>query len=161
MRCFAAIVLFTLTTVGCVGFSEGGGVAPSSDRNLAVPWPKTVLTVSYYAKRCPPGARCPLHVKSLGNLRFVRVVRNLHCDPPGGDYPDPSAACAALRRIVDKLATKDWICGCAAGAQPGDKAIGFYNGKRRTIPLDGCSLCNLSHARPRPHLTRLWSARAD
>jgi hypothetical protein len=23
------------------------------------------------------------------------------------------------------------------------KAVGFYRGKRRTIPLDGCSLCGL------------------
>jgi hypothetical protein len=144
MRVVLAIVLITLTAVGCVGFSEGSGVAPSSDRNLAVPWSKTVLTVSYYAQTCPPGARCPGHVRSLGDLRFVRVVRNLRCDPPGGDYADPSAACTALRRIVDKLGTKNWICGCAVGVHPGDKAVGFYNGKRRTIPLDGCSLCNLS-----------------
>jgi hypothetical protein len=116
MRCFAAIVLIALTTAGCVGFSDGSGSTPSSDRHLAVPWPKTVLTVSYYAKRCPPGARCPLQVKSLGNVRFVRVV----------------------------LGTKNWVCGCAQGVHPGDKAVGFYNGKRRTIPLDGCSLCNLS-----------------
>jgi hypothetical protein len=57
MRCVLAIVLITLTAAGCVGFSEGSGVAPSSDRNLAVPWSKTVLTVSYYAQTCPSGAR--------------------------------------------------------------------------------------------------------
>ena len=141
----AAIAMIALATTGCIGSSADSTVAPSSDRNLAVPWPKTVLTVSYYAQRCPPGARCSGHVKSLpGTLRFVRVVRNLHCDPPSGDYTDPSAACIALRRIVNKLATKNWACGCVTPVHPDDKAVGFYNGKRRTIPLDGCSLCNLS-----------------
>jgi hypothetical protein len=45
---------------------------------------------------------------------------------------------------VDKLAIAHWACACATGAPRGDKAVGFYDGKRRTIPLDGCSLCNLS-----------------
>jgi hypothetical protein len=143
MRRRAAMAMIALVAAGCIGSSAGSAARPSSDRNLAVPWSKTVLTITYYARHCPPGASCSGDVKSLGNLTFVRVIRNLRCDPADGDYIQPAAACTALRRIVDKLATKNWVCRCLLPDHPEEKAVGIYMGKRRTIPLDGCSLCNL------------------
>jgi hypothetical protein len=135
-----------LASAGCIGSSSAGSRSgPSSDRDVAVPWSKTVLTVTYGAPHCPAGARCYGHVKSpIGQFKLVRVVRDLRCDPAGGDYTDPSEACAALRKIVQTLATKTFLCACVSNPpHAGAKAVGFYNGKRRTIPLDGCSLCNL------------------
>ena len=135
--------MLALVTAGCIGSSAGSVAGPSSDRNPAVPFSKTVLLVTYYARHCPTGASCSGHVKSRGNLTFVRVTRNLRCDPAGGEYTDPAAACTALSQIVDKLATKTWLCHCPPPLHPPEKAVGTYQGKRRTIPLDGCSLCNL------------------
>jgi hypothetical protein len=140
----AAIAVIALVTAGCIGSSAGSAAGPSSDRNPAVPFSKTVLLVTYYARHCPPGASCAGHVKSpLGNLTFMRVSRNLRCDPAGGEYTDPAAVCTALGQIVDKLATKNWMCPCALPAHPPEQAVGTYERKRRTIPLDSCSLCNL------------------
>jgi Subtilisin inhibitor-like len=145
MRRIAAAALIALATTGCIGSSAVSSGRPSSDSDLAIPWPKTDLTVTYYTQRCPPGARCSGHVESLGNLVFVRVARSLHCDPPSGDYADPSAACAALRQIVDKLAKKPGaVCSCTIPLHPGNSAVGIYEGKRRTIPLDRCSLCGVA-----------------
>ena len=143
MHRLAVIATIAVATTGCIGSSTDTAAVPSSDRNLAVPWSKTVLTVTYYARQCPPGASCAGHVKSLGDTTFVRVTRNLRCDPAGGDYTDPAAACTALTEIVDKLAATATICRCALPLHPPERAVGIYEGKRRTIPLDGCSLCNL------------------
>jgi hypothetical protein len=73
------------------------------------------------------------------------VSRQLNCSPAGGNYADADAACQALSDVVTKLGQKNWVCGCPTtgdGYIPA-KAVGYYDGKRRTIPLDGCSLCNL------------------
>jgi len=126
MRHLAAITLLALATTGCIGSSASSTTGPSSDSNPAVPWSKTVLTITYYAHQCPPGARCPGHIKSrFGGSTFVRVTRQLACDPAGDgaarDYTDPTAACNALREIVAKLKTKDWVCGCATGSHPTEK----------------------------------------
>ena len=143
MRRLAAIVLIVLAATGCIGSSAGSAARPSSHSDLAVPWPKTVLIITYYAHRCPPGARCSGTVKSpIGSQKFVRVVRNLHCNPAGGDYTTPAAACIALREVVQKLKQRQY-CPCVSPVHPGDKAVGIYEGKRQTIPLDLCSLCNL------------------
>jgi hypothetical protein len=145
MRLFAVGVI-ALLSAGCLGSGSAGPTGASSDRHAAVDFSKTVVVISYYARRCPAGARCSLQVKSSTNENptFVRVTRDLRCDPAGSaDYRDPAAACAALRGIVHKLATKTSICQCAASLHPGEKAVGMYEGKQRTIPLDGCSLCNL------------------
>ena len=137
----ASIVLIVLATAGCVGPGAGSKTGPSSDHN-ASSWPRTVLTITYYAQRCPPGARCLGQVKSQGNRKFVRVVRNLHCNPAGGNYMSPAAACRALPKVVQRLKRRQY-CPCVSPVHPGDKAAGVYQGKRRTIPLDLCSLCNL------------------
>jgi len=137
----ASIVLIVLATAGCAGSGAGSETGPSSDRS-ASSWPRTVLTITYYAQRCPPGAHCLGHVKSQGNRKFVQVVRNLHCNPADGDYTNPAAACKALREVVQRLKHRQY-CPCVSPVHPGDKATGVYQGRRRTIPLDLCSLCNL------------------
>jgi hypothetical protein len=144
MRQLAVLAMIALATAGCIGSSAGSTARPSSDRVLAAPWSKTVLTVIYYASDCPPGASCANHIKSFDNRTLVRVTRNLRCDPSGGEYTDAAAACSALRQIVDKLAAKTSSCLCPIGLHPPEKAVGIYLGKRRMIPLDGCSLCGLS-----------------
>lgn len=70
----------------------------------------------------------------------------LTCSPAGGNYADADAACQALSDVVTKLGKHTAVCACAPqveGYIPA-KAVGYYDGKRRTIPLDGCSLCGIA-----------------
>jgi hypothetical protein len=146
---FAAIAIVALATTGCIGSSADSTVAPSSDSNLAVRWSRTVVTITYYAPHCPPGASCSPYVESNSSAQIVRVVRNLFCDPAhSADYDNAPAACRALTDIVTKQRQQQSqsgpviICRCVM-TRDAPKAVGYYNGKRRTIRLDGCSLCNL------------------
>jgi hypothetical protein len=147
MRRIAAIAMVALATTGCIGSSAGSAARPASDRDLAVPWSKTVVTVTYYARHCPPGASCITHVNSTSGAQVVRVVRNLSCDPAhSADYHNPAAACRALTDIVNAIdanPTASAVCDCPATPGSGAKAVGYYHGKRRTIRLDACSLCQL------------------
>lgn len=63
----------------------------------------------------------------------VRVHRQLACDPPAGDYPDPAAACAvlrdldhALRRPLPARATG---CGCFVPVGPIGTVVGRLDGR--------------------------------
>ncbi len=142
VRLVSAGFVIALATAGCIGSTSPSTSSGRSDDIGLTPL-KTDLAITYYALQCPPGARCAGRVQSTGDLTFVRAIRKLRCNQDGGNYTDPAAACKALRHIVAKLATKNWTCGCALPAHPDDQAVGIYQGKRRTIPLDGCDLCNL------------------
>jgi hypothetical protein len=104
--------------------------------------------ISYTVPTCPPGVSC---VVASRDTKYYIVSRHLTCSPNGGDYHDPVAVCRALVDVVTKLDGKvkaTPICRCPGhpkGYVP-PKAVGFFDGERRTIPLDGCSLCGLPGA---------------
>ena len=63
----------------------------------------------------------------------MRVHRQLACDLPAGDYPDPAAACAALRdldhalrRLLPARATG---CGCFVPVGPIGTVVGRLDGR--------------------------------
>lgn len=102
------------------------------------------MTITYLAPTCPPGGKCATD-PAIG----YHVTRHLTCHPNGGDYADPAAACRALTDIVTKLHRQQsqpgppvMVCRCPMIAHP-PTAVGYDHGKRRTIQLDACSLCNL------------------
>jgi hypothetical protein len=105
--------------------------------------------ISYTVPTCPPGVSC---VVASRDQKYYIVSRHLTCSPNGGDYHDPVAVCRALVDVVTKLDGKvkaTPICRCPGhpkGYVP-PKAVGFFDGERRTIPLDGCSLCGLPGTR--------------
>jgi hypothetical protein len=72
----------------------------------------------------------------------------LTCSPASGDYADPAVACRALADIETKQHQQQSgsgpveVCRCVISRLV-PKAFGSYQGKRRTILLDGCSLCGL------------------
>ena len=141
MRRIAAIALIALATSGCIG---SGSAVDSSAQGTT---PRTDVWVTYTVPTCPPGTRC---VQAPGAQKFYIVSRQLRCAPTPveGDYTDPAAACRALADIEKKQYQRQSgygivvICGCVH-SRDAPKAVGFYDGKRRTILLDGCSLCNL------------------
>jgi hypothetical protein len=140
MRRLAAIVLIALASSGCIVSTSSTGTVITSG---ALPGPPaTDVYISYSVPTCPPGASC---VVASRDQKYYIVSRHLTCSPDGGDYTDPAAVCRALADVVTKLGKKNWSCGCltqkVGSVDP--RAMGFYKGKRRTILLDGCSLCNL------------------
>ena len=143
MRRVAAIALIALaTTSGCVG----AGGAASSDRGGSSPTqgaPGTNVTITYLAPTCPSGGKC-----LVDPAAGFRVSRHLTCHPDGGVYSNPVAACHALTDIVSKLRQQQSqpgpliVCRCPMIIHA-PVAVGDYDGKRRSIQLDACSLCGL------------------
>jgi hypothetical protein len=141
MRRFAAIAMIALATTGCIG--SGSAVDTSAQGTK----PLTDVMITYTAPTCPPGTRC---VQAPGAQKYYIVSRQLTCSsaPAKGNYTDPAAACRALADIEKKQYRQQSgyglivICRCVQ-SRDAPKAVGYYEGKRRTIRLDGCSLCNL------------------
>jgi hypothetical protein len=140
MRRIAVIAMIALATTGCIG--SGSAV----DTSAQGPAPKTDVTITYTVPTCPPGARC---VQFPGTKSYI-VSRHLTCSPAPaeGNYTDPAAACRALADIEKKQYQQQSgyglivICRCVQ-SRDAPKAVGYYQGKQRTIRLDACSLCNL------------------
>jgi hypothetical protein len=144
MRRLAGIaVVIALASAGCIGSSSSSIPSGHSD-DLGLTPLKTDVTISYIARRCPTGARCTLPIPGVPDHYLVK--RHLTCSPDGGDYDDPAVACRALADLATMLdadPTASHVCWCPYIPEPRAKAVGVYHGKRRTIPLDGCSLCGL------------------
>ena len=67
----------------------------------------------------------------------------LTCDPPGGDHPDPQAACADLARTPDPLAPlpADAVCTELYGGPQTAVVRGTLDGREVSLELsrtDGC-----------------------
>jgi subtilisin inhibitor-like len=98
---------------------------------------------------CPAGARCStvrLNVQVSNGVRprwARRVEQRLTCEPAGGTYSDPAAACRALMDLR-KLMRNRAACLCALSSpniRP--RAVGTIRGRRVQIDLDGCTLCGV------------------
>jgi len=142
-RLAGMVVVFALASVGCIGSTSSTGTLTTGDLP-AGSHPATLMSIDYTVSTCPQDVSCV--AASIKQKVVFIVSRELTCSPARGDYTDPAAACRALADVVSKLAKKDWACSCGASRYPGEPlpyAFGWYDGKRRTIPLDGCSLCNL------------------
>jgi hypothetical protein len=151
MRCLAAFALVAFATAGCLGSSGSGAPSGSAagppQTVVGTKQPRASVVITYAlplseVSACPAVTRCSL-THGPGQASFMLIGRRLTCSPATGDYADPRAACRALSDVVTKLGTKNWVCGCLSHQGPPAKAVGYYDGNRRTIPLDGCSLCNL------------------
>jgi hypothetical protein len=143
-RLTCTVLVIALATAGCIGSSSSSPTSGRSD-DVGVTPLKTDLTIRYSVPTCPPSAHCV--TTSQG---FHIVSRRLTCSPDGGDYDDPAAVCHALTDLVKKLSKNHPTCACPLeplGYFP-PRATGIYQGKRRTIPLDGCSLCGAGDVLP-------------
>ena len=104
-------------TAALLAGCAGGGNGPAAHHRR----PTTRVTVTYRADG-------------------VRVRRRLACDPPSGDYPDPAAACAALRdfnRALRKpLPKRATACGCIVPVGPFGSVVGRLDGQAVYLPLD-------------------------
>lgn len=69
----------------------------------------------------------------------------LTCDPPGGDHPDPAAACGALAAAGDPFAPlpSDVVCAQQYGGDQTARISGTYRGEPVDLALsrvDGCRI---------------------
>jgi hypothetical protein len=69
----------------------------------------------------------------------------LTCDPPGGDHPDPAAACGALAAVGDPFAPllSDVVCTQQYGGDQTARISGTYRGEPVDLELsrvDGCRI---------------------
>ena len=107
----AAVAGLAAIASGCLG---SGSPAPTRST------PATRVTVSYPADG-------------------VRVHRQLACTPPAGDYPDPAAACAALRdfdrALRRPLPARATACGCIVPVGPIGAVVGRLDGQAVYLPL--------------------------
>jgi hypothetical protein len=104
----------------------------------------TVLVIALASAGCIGSRSSSTSNGRSDDLGLIPLKTDLTCSPDGGDYDDPAAACRALTDVVAKLdAPGRALCMCPLMPRPADKAVGIYRGKRRTITLDGCSLCGL------------------
>ncbi len=145
MRPLTAILLIALATAGCIGSTgapSSTDTGASTAQEVGTLPPRTNLLITYTASAvptCPPGAKC---LPAQGQSYYI-VRRRLTCSPDGGAYDNPTAVCNALDRVIKSVARAHPACLCPIGREPRAKAVGYYNGNRRTIPLDWCTLCNV------------------
>jgi hypothetical protein len=98
-----------------------------------------------------PGCRV---VETQHGIWFADVRRRLSCGAaPAGNYPNPVAACQALRTL-DRISRHRpaVACGCPLilSGTPPSVVRGTFEGSRLRISIAACSLCGLggqaSHA---------------
>jgi hypothetical protein len=94
--------------------------------------------------RCPRGARCRVvHVRPSQVWTLV-AARTLTCDPDGGGYQDPRAACAALRHLARiELHPGGSACACPVELVPGPRLAGHLGRHRIVFDLGPCAACSL------------------
>ena len=114
----SARILAATAVAGIAALASGcfGSAAPAPQKLR----PTTRVTVSY-------------------RVDGVRLHRRLACDPPAGDYPDPAAACAALRdfdrALRRPLPTRPTACGCIVPVGPIGAVVGRLDGQAVHLPL--------------------------
>ena len=75
----------------------------------------------------PAGTELTVTVGTRGSAHWSWTLR---CDPPGGDHPDPDAACAALGRANQPFAPvpKDMVCTEIYGGPQTATIVGTWRG---------------------------------
>ncbi|HEY3765751.1 MAG TPA: hypothetical protein VGL44_11395 [Gaiellales bacterium] len=70
--------------------------------------------------------------------------RVLTCDPAGGSYSDPAAACRALRDFARRYHRGSGVaCACALELGTPATAVGDIAHVETTLPIDSCTACGL------------------
>lgn len=150
----ALTIGLALASIGCLGSETPESAPRRTGTSSPTVGPLIELQVRYSvggperSRRavhtpCPTGATCTIErVPHASPAQWVRGVhRSLTCDPAGGDYPDPAAACRALKDLRRLLATRHPACFCPAVLAPAPRAAGTIDGRRAVVPLDFCSIC--------------------
>jgi subtilisin inhibitor-like len=132
----ASLVVVLAVLAGC-GSGEGGGPAEATDT-------VTELQILVW----PEGARPNPLGRVLGERRLARgkpKTYRLKCDPPGGTFPDPEAACKKLDQVDHPFneTPEDAVCTEQFGGQQVASISGVYRDETvntRFSREDGCEI---------------------
>lgn len=105
----------------------------------------------------PSAAASELKVTVRADANAAPTTWTLRCDPPGGDHPDPAAACAAIAKAIHPFAptAKGVMCTQIYGGPQTATVAGSWNGEpvnasyRRT---DGCEVGRWKQLAPVFHI---------
>ncbi len=124
-------VLGTVALVGLIGCGPQAGTP--SDRGQAT-------TVPDHA---PESTRLTVTVGTGGSAQRTYT---LGCDPPGGDHPDPEAACAALAAARRPFAPvpKDLQCTQIYGGPQTATIAGTWRGEQVSASFDRTDGCEIA-----------------
>ena len=116
--------------------------APGSSSSPAQPAaPTTEATAS--TTTAPTAAPSSELVVSVTDASGSQAVWRLMCEPPGGDHPDPDAACQALDTRADALrpVPKDRACAEVYGGPEGASITGTWRGQQVRSTLSRTNSC--------------------
>jgi hypothetical protein len=160
IRALTALGMAGLAVVaaGCLG-SAAPKTTPSTtiSTSTSVQAPATQVVIRYsigssarsagaVGTRCPARAACkPALVRGASPRAWVLAVsRTLTCNPAGGGYRDPAAACLALRDFARRYARgSPGACPCPLQIGIPGTAIGDLDGRAVKLPVDFCTACGL------------------
>ncbi len=163
-------ILATLQVLSLAGLAAAclGSAAPATTHHTTAPIapapPATRVVVRYttgaFARTrvrvrtpCPARARCRVVriAHASPRLWVLDVTRVLTCDPAGGSYSNPIAACRALRDFARRYHHGGGnACACAFQlVGTAATAVGDIAHVETTLPIDSCTACGLG-----PHAGR-------
>jgi hypothetical protein len=95
------------------------------------------------APSTPPPGPTSLEVQVAPEVGATPTAVTLTCDPPGGDHPDPEAACADLARRPAPFAplAEDTVCAEVYGGPEQAVVRGTYRGEPVALELSRTDAC--------------------
>jgi hypothetical protein len=123
--------------------ASGGGPSSAPATPKPTPSPPVVTSPSPGGSDSPEGSEGLVVVVDDGSGQLTTWT--LTCDPPGGDHPDPEAACAALDEHADALqpVPADRQCTMQYGGPQTATVTGTWRGQpvdSRFALTDGCEI---------------------
>ncbi len=133
--------MLAVIVVGASACSSGGSSTESATTRLIV---RYAVGWGSHMGQCPVGATCSVAASDQNPSGRIHVAQfTLRCDPAGGTYPDPTAACAAIADYIRLLrAPLLKACRCPPQIYPG-RAVGTIQGQHVVVSVDSCTACGL------------------
>ena len=120
--------------------------APGSSSSPAEPAAPTTGAAASTTTTAPAAAPSSKLIISVTDASGSRAVWRLTCDPPGGDHPDPGAACQAMDTHADALRAvpKDRVCAEVYGGPEKAAIDGTWRGQQVRSTLARSNSCEIA-----------------
>lgn len=141
----AAVLALALGLTGCGAEEDAVGTQP------------TQPPASGDSTGAPAAGQTELTITVRESRDAEPTTWTLTCDPPGGDHPNPEAACAALAKAKNPFSPvpKDMACAEIFGGEQTATIEGTWQGKRvRAVytRTNGCEIARWNAVAPALHI---------